>query len=123
MTEVVSGRPATWSQEQVGAIISQLIEELAPAAEGGISAKSRLVDDLGYHSLALLELAFTIEDEFSLDPIDQETAQGIVTVGDVQEYVLGQLKERDALAGPGDGSAPNGSASNGSAPNGTGASA
>lgn len=99
MTEVVSGRPATWSQDQVRAIISQLIEELAPAAEGGISAKSRLVDDLGYHSLALLELAFTIEDEFSLDPIDQETAQGIVTVGDVEQYVLGQLGERDSLDG------------------------
>jgi acyl carrier protein len=99
MTETVSGRPAIWSREQVHAIISQVSGELAPAGtDGVITADARLVDDLGYHSLALLELAFTIEDEFSLDPIDAETAAGIVTVGDVEDYVAAQLRESGSLA-------------------------
>jgi acyl carrier protein len=99
MTEVVSGRPTVWSRDQVHAVIGQLASELAPAGtEGECNADAKLIDDLGYHSLALLELAFTIEDEFSLDPIDAETAIGIVTVGDVENYVSSKLQERGALS-------------------------
>lgn len=100
MTEVAPGRQTTWTREQVHAIISQLASELAPAGAGSeITEDAKLTDDLGYHSLALLELAFTIEDEFSLDPIDAETAVTIVTVGDVENYVTAQLRERGALSG------------------------
>ncbi len=98
MAEVVTGRAGTRSAAQVQAVIRQLVAELAPGDAGGLSVGSRLVDDLGYHSLALLELAFTVEDEFDLEPIDEQTAQGIVTVGDVETYVVDRLRERGALA-------------------------
>jgi acyl carrier protein len=61
-----------------------------------VSREARLVDDLQYHSLALLELAFTLEDEFDLEPIDEKTAQQIVTMGDVEDYVIGKLREAAA---------------------------
>jgi acyl carrier protein len=76
------------SEEQMRGLIRDLIRELAPTPDGLAAENPRLVEDLGYHSLALLELAFTLEDEFGLDPIDQETAKTIVTAGDIEEYVM-----------------------------------
>jgi acyl carrier protein len=56
--------------------------------------------DLGYHSLALLELAFELEDTFDLAPIDQEEAMGIKTIVDVQDLVVLQLRGRDLILQP-----------------------
>jgi len=81
----------TQSEEEIRALIRALILELAPTNDEPDQADPRLVADLGYHSLALLELAFTLEDQFNLEPIDQEAAQHIVTAGDVEEYVILQL--------------------------------
>ena len=53
-----------------------------------------LVANLGFHSLALLELAFTLEDEYDLQPIDEQTARGIRTVRDVEDTVVRMLAER-----------------------------
>ncbi len=98
------GAPAsstrTRSLTEVRDIIDQLVMELAPAGDavgGKPSGDARLVEDLGYHSLALLELAFIIEDEFGLDPIERESAAAIATVRDVQEYVAAALRERGDL--------------------------
>lgn len=76
------------SAEEVRRLIRELVRELAPDPTGLSDENPRLVDDLGYHSLALLELAFTLEDEFGLEPIDQEAAERIVTVKDVEDYVI-----------------------------------
>lgn len=75
-----------------------IIQQLAPEPGRFDPAKDlHLVDDLGFHSLALLELAFAIEDDFDLPPIDEETGRGIQTTEQVLEYVLGQLTEQDQL--------------------------
>lgn len=75
-----------------------IIQQLAPESGRFDPAKDlHLVDDLGFHSLALLELAFAIEDDFDLPPIDEETGRGIQTTEQVLEYVLGQLTEQDQL--------------------------
>lgn len=77
------------------ALVTELIFELAPnQAPAERSPHLRLIEDLEYHSLALLELAFTLEDEFMLDPIDEEVAQHILTAGDVVAHVLEQLRTR-----------------------------
>lgn len=54
--------------------------------------ETMLVEDLGYHSLALLELGFTMEDEFDLPPIDQAQVQHIRTVEEVEDLVLDLLR-------------------------------
>lgn len=77
--------------EDVRRLVTELVFELAPASGADHDTNARLVEDLGYHSLALLELAFTIEDEFDLEPIDEATAQEIRTVTDIVGYVLTQL--------------------------------
>jgi acyl carrier protein len=49
---------------------------------------ARLVEELGYHSLALLELAFALEGEFGLRPLDERAAREMRTVADVAAHVL-----------------------------------
>jgi acyl carrier protein len=76
------------SEEEIRSLIRSLVRELAPQPDGLVAENPRLVEQLGYHSLALLELAFTLEDEFGLEPIDQESAKLIVTARDVEEFVI-----------------------------------
>jgi acyl carrier protein len=77
--------------------IRQIILELAPAESvAELKPDHRLVEDLQYHSLALMEMAFTLEDEFGLDPITEEEAQKITTAGDVEEYVMAELSRKHA---------------------------
>ncbi|MEU6720227.1 phosphopantetheine-binding protein [Nonomuraea sp. NPDC046802] len=100
MTEQSTTTAPGRSEEEVRAYVAEIILELAPtpgqaAADGG----ARLVEDLGFHSLALLELAFTLEDEFDLQPIDEETARRITTIEAVGGHVVSSLRERGALAG------------------------
>lgn len=99
MTEqstAVQGR----SEEQVRDYVADIILELAPNPdELDSDTKLRLVEDLGFHSLALLELAFTLEDEFDLPPIDEATARQITSVGKVADHVVNELRGRGELAG------------------------
>lgn len=53
-----------------------------------ISRESALVNDLGYHSLAMLEAIFALEDELGIELIDDGTASSIATVGDVEDRIL-----------------------------------
>ena len=85
------------SESDVRRIIRDLVLELAPHDDTVSAEDPHLVDDLAYHSLAVLELAFTIEDEFDLEPIDQETAQHIQTVRAVEDYVIDKLRARNAI--------------------------
>jgi acyl carrier protein len=79
------------SAAELPAAVHAAVLEVAPEKRAAVDAGTRLVDDLGFHSLALLELAYLLEDEFELPPLDVETARGIVTVGDVVEHVRGEL--------------------------------
>jgi acyl carrier protein len=76
------------SEGQVRDAVLAIIVDLAPNSDGRRGADARLVEDLGYHSLALMELTFALEDEFNLDPIDEDTARKIRTVGQVQDLVV-----------------------------------
>lgn len=51
-----------------------------------ITRESRFVEDLGADSLDTIELVMAIEEEFGVQ-IDDETAEGWSTVGDVIDYL------------------------------------
>ena len=86
-------------ESEARALIETIILEMAPSSEGRDAEDPHLVDDLGYHSLALLELAFTLEDEFGLPSITEEEGRAIVqTVRHVQDYVVMQLRATGRLA-------------------------
>jgi acyl carrier protein len=87
-----------YTAEEVRETVLGIIRQLAPEPDRfDPAADLRLVDDLGFHSLALLELAFAIEDDFDLPPIDEETGRGIQTTRQVLDYVIGQLAAQDEL--------------------------
>lgn len=78
--------------------VRDVVRDCAPTERVDFGDDLRLIEDLGYHSLALLEMSFILEDEFRLPPIDREQAQQIVTVRDVVDYVVAALREADPPA-------------------------
>lgn len=102
MTESTTSATATGRTEaEVRASVRAIVLELAPDGDESAPADARLAEDLGFHSLALLELAFTLEDEFDLPPIEEATARRIVSIVAVADHVTGQLAERGEIT-PGD---------------------
>ena len=88
---------AEHTEHSVRNVVRALIAELAPNQDVASLEDAHLVDDLEFHSLALLELAFTLEDEYDLDEIDEATAKGIQTVRDVEMHVINELRARGEL--------------------------
>ena len=83
---------ATQADADARARVRSIILQVAPNPDGVQASETKLVDHLGYHSLGLLELGFTLEDEFDLPPIDQAQVQDITTVEEVEDLVLGLLR-------------------------------
>lgn len=52
------------------------------------------IDDLDYHSLAIVEMALSIEDHFELEPIMAEDVEHIRTAGQLADYVHEQIRLR-----------------------------
>jgi acyl carrier protein len=87
------------ADQDVRAKVRSIILQVAPNPDGvQSSGETKLVDHLEYHSLALLELGFTMEDEFNLPPLDQSQVQDISTVEEVEDLVLRLLKHGAAGA-------------------------
>jgi acyl carrier protein len=98
MADLLSSEAArNKTEEEVRTAVRTLIGELTPGGTRHIEGELRLVDDLQYHSLALLELAFALEDEFDLSPIDEPTARRIRTSGDVERHVVAELRATGRL--------------------------
>jgi acyl carrier protein len=88
-TTLIDGRPESELRDGVRTIVAELApEEGVPE----VTDDHRLVEDLGFHSLAVLELAFTLEDQFDLDPIEEDRAAGIKTVRDIADLVVAELR-------------------------------
>lgn len=68
-------------------VVTQLLRLIAPHPPQEITAEQQLIGDLGFHSLALAELGFSLEDLFGLDAITPERAMTVKTVGDILDLV------------------------------------
>lgn len=99
MTDSISSAVTTGrTEEEVRDSVRAVVLELAPDGDESAAPDARLAEDLGFHSLALLELAFTLEDEFDLPPIEEATARRITTIARVQDHVVEQLAARGEIA-------------------------
>lgn len=96
MTEAVAEER---SEEEVRTTIRGIIAEVAPGGGEAVRSDMSLQEDLSFHSLSLLELAFTLEDEFDLPPIDEAVARGITIVAHVEQHVVDKLAGRGEIAG------------------------
>jgi acyl carrier protein len=69
-------------------LVTSIIREKVEVDENEIKLESRLVDDLGFDSLGLVELVLTFEETFNVEISDKETEQ-FRTVQDIVHYVEG----------------------------------
>jgi acyl carrier protein len=83
----------TSAADAVRAVVTKLVLCLVtPDADlGPVGTESDLRQDLGYQSLMLVELGFTLQDLFDIAVDGKEVAQ-VRTLGDVTEVVLRQIE-------------------------------
>jgi len=72
--------------------VYELIASCAPELSSTPIEEADLINDLGYHSLAIMELAFVLEEEFDLALIDEERTAEIRTAREVADYVLSEVR-------------------------------
>ncbi|MBE6970365.1 MAG: acyl carrier protein [Ruminococcaceae bacterium] len=58
-----------------------------------VTAETAFVDDLNADSLDVVELTMALEEEFSLPETPEDALVGIVTVGDLADYVARTVAE------------------------------
>lgn len=72
----------------ISAVVRDVVTRLAPDSPGVVTESTLLRDELGYDSLALVELAFALEEVFELPPLPNEDAADVATAGDVEKLVV-----------------------------------
>ncbi|KAA2265789.1 acyl carrier protein [Solihabitans fulvus] len=100
MTESVqAGTTAPGDRTEAGVreLVRSIVIELSPGRDESAGPDAGLIETLGYNSLALIELAFTLEDEFDLAPIEEATARQITTISRVEDHVVNELAGRGEL--------------------------
>jgi len=82
------------------AVIQQTVRnvllQFAPHPADSVDENTDLVAELAYNSLAMLEAVFVLEEELSVDLVNDGTAGHMATVGDVERYVGRVLGEQQA---------------------------
>lgn len=89
--------PTARTETEVRDTVRSIVVEISPTRDESAGPDTPLVEGLGYNSLAVVELAFTLEDEFDLSPIEEATARAITTLGSVQDHVVGEMAGRGDL--------------------------
>ncbi|MFC8528035.1 acyl carrier protein [Nocardia sp. NPDC057227] len=82
------------SDPTVAARVSELVAAMAPRPAAELTAEHRLIEDLGYDSLRLMELTVVLERTFELPGYKPEQLAGVLRVGQVQELIGSSLAER-----------------------------
>jgi acyl carrier protein len=75
------------SHDDIAARVRDLVGSLVPAGARQVGPSDRLIEDLGFDSVAILELALALEVEFDLQEIDEDQTVGLVTVGDIENII------------------------------------
>ena len=84
-------RPLT--REEVAARVIPILAEEAGMDPGDLRETHSLANDLMYDSLAQIETAKELEEEFDVN-VPDEAAEGMKTVGDVVDGICRLLKEQ-----------------------------
>jgi acyl carrier protein len=94
------------SADDLHVLAERLVCTIAPVRVVGVEPNQRLIEDLGYHSLALAELKFAIEDLFNIESFGVEAAAVVERFGDILEMLDrfikdggGELPRVDDVAG------------------------
>lgn len=82
----------------VPAVVHEVVRLIAPHPVQQVTGQLRLIHDLGFHSLALAELGFTLEDLFGLDAVTPERAMTLREVGDIVALIRAALADGSGRA-------------------------
>jgi acyl carrier protein len=75
----------------IPSVVRHAIVLIAPSHQAFAVDGNHLINDLGYDSLTLVELAFALEELFGLDAVTPERAMALRTVGDIISHVEAAL--------------------------------
>jgi acyl carrier protein len=67
--------------------VREIVASMAPELPAIVSDDQRLIDDLFYDSLRLMELTVVLERAFDLPPYKPEDLAGVLTVGAVVRLI------------------------------------
>lgn len=67
--------------------LRELLAEQFTVSENSITMDTSIVDDLGADSLDIVELTMALEEEFDIPEAEDEELAGLVTVGDIVQYI------------------------------------
>lgn len=73
--------------DELQARVESVVRERAPELRDPMTSALRLVEDLGFTSVELLELATEIALEFDIEPLGEEMLTDIRTIEDVVSLV------------------------------------
>ena len=73
--------------DEMGSRIRAVVGQMSPLGPREARPEDRMTEDLGFDSLATMELTAALEEEFGLEPIDEEAAMDVVTVADLERLV------------------------------------
>lgn len=93
---------ATGDESAIHTMVRAALLDFLPRHDGALRARalsdeSRLLDDLGYDSLAIAELVFFFEDLFKVT-ITTDEIRPVRTVGDLRAFVARKLAANRSLA-------------------------
>lgn len=81
---------------QVRAVVHEVVRLIAPFPQEVVTDEQELVNQLAFHSLALAELGFALEELFSLDAVTPEQAMSMTTVGDITALIGDAIADGEA---------------------------
>ncbi|MFJ6897045.1 acyl carrier protein [Streptomyces hokutonensis] len=67
--------------------VRRIVGEMSPLGAREARSEDRLVEELGYDSLAVIELSLRIEGEFPLADLGSKATPDITTVKDIEDFV------------------------------------
>lgn len=67
--------------------VREVVGQMSPLGPRPAQPGDRLVDDLGYDSLAVIELSLQLEADFGLKAMTGDATADIVTVADIEDLI------------------------------------
>lgn len=72
--------------------IKDIIVEQLDVEEDAVTMEASITEDLGAHSLDVVDLVMSIEESFDVEIPDEEV-ENIKTVGDIVKYIENKVEE------------------------------
>jgi len=85
----VEGGSTTVENELAGRICALIADHLGVDVRD-VTPEASILDDLGADSLDIVELVISLEEAFDIEVLDEEV-EGMRTIGDIQQFVIGHV--------------------------------